>query len=59
MPVSAATFTLGLINNILQTEITRRMSPQHSSILVWRLRLFSCVVTALSTATCKFNHWDI
>ncbi|XP_067951009.1 DNA damage-regulated autophagy modulator protein 2-like [Watersipora subatra] len=48
MPVSAATFGLALVYNILQTEITRRMSPQHSTICVWTLRLLISVAGAIS-----------
>ena len=59
MTVSAATFALGALYNILQTVITGIMSPQHSSLLAFRLRIAICVFSVVSVALSEYICYQL
>ena len=56
MPSAVVTFGLGLVYNVIHTEITRVMSPRYSSVCVWGLRLCISMTGLLAFVLCKYQY---
>ena len=56
MPSAVVTFGLGLVYNVIHTEITRVMSPRYSSVCVWGLRLCISMTGLLAFVLCKYKY---
>ena len=55
---ASATFALGIIYYLLQTVMTKLMSPQHSSPLVFKLRTAISVFAVVSAAFGKVIRFE-